>query len=110
VVTKPLWLALALAFCLDAGAADPYAPAAFGATTPSRSTNAAPPLPFRYVGRLSQNGKQEVLLMRGERLFSLAAGDKVGDDYVVDRVSDSSISFTYLPLKMKQHMDLPGVN
>ena len=48
--------------------------------------------------------------MRGERLFSLAAGDKAGDDYVVDRVSESSISFTYLPLKMKQHMDLPGVN
>ena len=111
MVKKPLWLALALAFCLDARAADPYAPASFGATAPSRSITATPPpLPFRYVGRLSQNGKHEVLLMRGERLFSLAAGDKAGDDYVVDRVGDSSISFTYLPLKLKQHMDLPGVN
>jgi hypothetical protein len=117
VVTKPLWLALALAFCLDAGAAEPFTPATFAPVPPlpaktvlPRQTIAAPPLPFRYVGRLSHNGKHEVLLMRGERLFSLAAGDKVGDDYVVDRVSDSSISFTYLPLKMKQHMDLPGVN
>jgi len=110
VVKKPLWLALALAFCLDAGAADSFAPAAFAPTFPSRSPATPPPLPFRYVGRLSQNGKQEVLLMRGERLFSLAAGDKAGDDYVVDRVGDSSISFTYLPLKTKQHMDLPGVN
>jgi hypothetical protein len=108
VVKKPLWLALALAFCLDAGAADPYAPAAFGSTAAPKP--AVPPLPFRYVGRLSHNGKHEVLLMRGERLFSLAAGDKAGDDYVVDRVGDSSISFTYLPLKLKQHMDLPGVN
>ena len=110
MVKNPLWLALALAFCLDAAAAEPYASASSGATAPTSKTTAVPPLPFRYVGRLSQNGKQEVLLMRGERLFSLAAGDRVGDDYVVDRVGDSSISFTYLPLKLKQHMDLPGVN
>jgi hypothetical protein len=108
VVKKPLWLALALAFCLDAGAADS---ASAGATAPSLPRPvSAPPLPFRYVGRLSQNGKNEVLLMRGEPLFSLAAGDKAGDDYVVDRVGDSSISFTYLPLNTKQRMDLPGVN
>jgi hypothetical protein len=118
VVKKPLWLALALAFCLDAGAADPFTAATYAPAPPlpqkiippRQASAAPPPLPFRYVGRLSQNGKQEVLLMRGERLFSLAAGDKVGDDYVVDRVNDSSISFTYLPLKLKQHMDLPGVN
>jgi hypothetical protein len=93
VVTKPLSLALALAFCLDAGAADPFAAA-----------------PFRYVGRLVANGKLEVLLMRGEQLFSIAAGDRIGEDYLVERVGESSISFTYLPLKTKQHMDLPGVN
>lgn len=117
MVTKPLSLALALAFFLDAGAAEPFAAATFAPTPPppqraaaARQPAAAPPLPFRYVGRLLQNGKLEVLLMRGEQLFSLSAGDRIGDEYLVERVGESSISFTYLPLKTKQHMDLPGVN
>ena len=118
VVTKPLSLALALAFCLDAGAADPFAAATFAPAPPAppraapkpSSALTPPPLPFRYVGRLIANGKLEVLLMRGEQLFSISAGDRIGEDYLVERVGESSISITYLPLKMKQHMDLPGVN
>jgi hypothetical protein len=96
---KPLLAALALAFSVDAGAAEPLA-----------TDKVAPVLPFRYVGRLLHKGKLEVLVMRGERLYSIAAGDRIGDDYVVERIGEASISFLYLPLKMKQRMDLPGVN
>jgi hypothetical protein len=66
-------------------------------------------LPFQYFGRLTENGKTEVFLLHGEELLSIAAGQKVGD-YRIDKVSDSSVSFTYLPLKMKQTLDLPAVN
>jgi hypothetical protein len=69
----------------------------------------APPLPFRYFGKLTEKGNTEVFLMRGDELLSIAAGQKVGD-YRVDQVTDSAISFTYLPLKMKQTLDLPAVN
>jgi hypothetical protein len=69
----------------------------------------APPLPFRYFGRLTEKGKTEVFVMSGDELVSIAAGQKVGD-YRVDQVTDSAISFTYLPLKMKQTLDLPAVN
>jgi hypothetical protein len=69
----------------------------------------APPLPFQYFGRLTENGKTEVFVMRGEELLSIAAGQKLGD-YRVDKVTDASISFTYLPLKMKQSLDLPALN
>ncbi len=107
---KPLLLAFAVAFCVDAGAADPIVPSKFGAGFQSTRKEALPPLPFRYVGRLVQNGKIEVLLMRGERLYSLAAGDRAGEDYLVERIGESSIGFKYLPLNMKQNLDLPGVN
>jgi hypothetical protein len=80
------------------------APAVQAAAKPS-----APPLPFQYFGRLTENGKTEVFVMRGEELLSIAAGQQVGD-YRVDQVSEASISFTYLPLKMKQNLDLPGAN
>lgn len=97
---KPLLLALAVAFCGNAGAADPSVPAKFG----------LPPLPFRYIGRLVQDGKTEVLVMRGQRLYSIKAGDKLGDDYRVERIGASTIRFTYLPLNTTQSLDLPGVN
>ena len=65
----------------------------------------APPLPFKYFGRLTENGKTDVFVMRGEDLLAVAAGETLGE-YRVDAVSESSISFTYLPLKTKQTLGL----
>jgi hypothetical protein len=66
---------------------------------------AAPPLPFRYFGRLTENGKTEVFVMQGDELLTVAAGQKIGD-YRVDQIAAATISFTYLPLKTKQTLDL----
>lgn len=66
---------------------------------------AAPPLPFQYFGRLTENGKTEVFVMRGDELISLAPGQQLGD-YRVDRIADATVSFTYLPMKLQQTMDL----
>ena len=68
-------------------------------------TPAAPPQPVQYYGRLTENGKTEVYVMRGDELITLAPGQKIGD-YRVEQIADASISFTYLPLKMKQTLDL----
>jgi hypothetical protein len=65
----------------------------------------APPLPFKYFGRLTENGKTDVFVMRGEDLLAVAAGETLGE-YRVDAVSEASISFTYLPLKTKQTLGL----
>jgi hypothetical protein len=88
---------------------DPFA-RNFGQEKPAQVANAvakpaAPPLPFQYFGRLTENGKTEVYVMRGEELITLAPGQKIGD-YRVEQIADASISFTYLPLKMKQTLDL----
>ena len=91
---------------------DPFA-RNFGQPKPAQVSNAAPvvqkpvapPLPFQYFGRLTENGKTEVFVMRGEELIAIAAGQQIGD-YKVEQVADTSISFTYLPMKMKQTLDL----
>jgi hypothetical protein len=93
---------------------DPFSRKDFGAQKAEGVPNApakrvAPPLPFRYFGKLIENGKTELFVMSGEELVSIVAGQTVGD-YRVDKLTDSSISFTYLPLKMKQTLDLPAVN
>jgi hypothetical protein len=65
----------------------------------------APPLPFRYFGRLTENGKTDVFVMQGEELHSITAGQQLGE-YRVEQVSASRISFTYLPLKTRQTLEL----
>jgi hypothetical protein len=65
----------------------------------------APPLPFKYFGKLTEGGKTETFVMQGDDLISIAAGQKIGE-YRVDRISEASIAFTYLPLKTKQTLNL----
>jgi hypothetical protein len=65
----------------------------------------APPLPFQYFGRLTENGKTEVFVLRGEELLAIAPGQTLGE-YRVDSVGDKAIAFTYLPLKTQQTLDL----
>jgi hypothetical protein len=89
---------------------DPFAPRSFA--PPSRRVAAAaaapsaPPLPFRYIGKLIANGKTEIFVMRGDELISIAAGRKIDGEYRVDAITESSIAFTYLPLKTRQSIDL----
>jgi hypothetical protein len=104
-VIKPLLLALALAFSLNAPAQDAYAPLNFSSLTAAPML-AAPALPFRYVGRLVQNGRSEVLLMRGGMLHSIAEGDEIDGEYRVERVTGATIHFIYLPGRVKQNLDL----
>lgn len=101
-VALKLLLALALVCCIEARAQEPFAALRF---SPS-ATRAAPPLPFRYIGRLLENGKLQVLLMRGGAVYSIARGEEIDGEYRVDRITESVISFTYLPLKTKQDMHL----
>lgn len=95
---------------------DPFAPRSFAPAVQHAQAPAAPaapgapPLPFKYFGKLIENGKLEVFVMRGNDVLSIAAGQKIDSDYRVERISDSAISFTYLPLKTRQTMDLPEAN
>ena len=65
----------------------------------------APPLPFRFFGRLTEKGQTDVFVMQGDELIAIKPGQKIGD-YRVDQIADASISFTYLPMKMKQTLDI----
>jgi hypothetical protein len=110
---KPLALAFVFAFTQGAQAQDAYAPLNFSVLPAAASPSAAqavPPLPFRYVGRLAQNGKSEVLVMRGSMLYSVAEGDEIDGEYRVERITGATIHFTYLPGRVKQSLDLTAAS
>ncbi|HWI97592.1 MAG TPA: hypothetical protein VNU96_01145 [Burkholderiales bacterium] len=96
---------------------DPFAPKSFApppaATVAHASAAAAaaqppsaPPLPFVYAGRVTQDGKTEVYVTRNDELIAVAAGEKIDGEYRVDAITAASIRFTYLPLKTVQSLEL----
>jgi hypothetical protein len=93
--------------------ANPFAPLSFAPPPPPRrearakaGPPQAPPLPFRYAGKLTQDGKTEVFVVRGEEIISVAAGQNIDAEYRVDELSAERIAFTYLPLKTRQSLEL----
>jgi hypothetical protein len=113
VALKPLAAAFVLAFALPsaARAQAAYAPLNFSQTPGAPLPQAAPPpLPFRYVGRLVQNGRTEVLVMRGSMLHSIVEGDEIDGEYRVERITGATIHFTYLPGRVKQNLDLTAAS
>jgi hypothetical protein len=69
----------------------------------------APPLPFSFLGALDGNAPQpQVFLGSGERLLIVSRGDVIDGQYRVDAIATEGITFTYLPLHMKQVLSTQG--
>jgi hypothetical protein len=97
--------------------ADPFAARSFAPPPPVRQAAAAaaaaappaptaPPLPFVYIGKVTQDGKTDVYVMRGDELIDIAAGRKIDEEYRVEAIEETAIRFTYLPLKTHQSLEL----
>ena len=92
-----------------APAADPFAPKSFAPQQEqqpvAQARPEAPALPFRYLGKLIEDGKLSVFLANGAESVTAVAGQRIGD-YRVDAVTENEVRFTYLPLKTKQSLPL----
>lgn len=71
---------------------------------------APPPLPFRYMGKLLEEGKLTVFITNQDRNYAVKAGDTIEGSYRVDRIDPQQVLFTYLPLNMQQTLVIGGVN
>jgi hypothetical protein len=69
-----------------------------------------PPLPFRYIGRVIDEGRTSVFLAQGDdQHHSVQAGQTI-DQYRVDQVTEDAITFTYLPTRAKKVLQVPPLN
>jgi hypothetical protein len=66
----------------------------------------APPLPFRYQGRMTEEGATTVFLAQGERILVARAGDLLNNQYRVESVTTGAVTFMYEPLKQRQTLTL----
>jgi hypothetical protein len=93
--------------------ADPFAPKSFAPPPPKRADAAparptAPPLPFTYLGKVIDGGKTVVFVARADENYTLEAGQTVAGNYHVDKITDTTVTFTYLPMKTRQTLQIPA--
>ncbi|MGG7054215.1 hypothetical protein [Nitrosomonas sp. ANs5] len=62
----------------------------------------APPLQFKYLGRVSEGQKTRIFLTQLDKNHVAAVGERIDDKYRVDRIREDAIELTYLPLGIKQ--------
>lgn len=66
----------------------------------------APPLPFSYLGRYVEDGKLTLMLVRGDRIYTVSEGELIDNTYRIGAVSGSLLELTYLPLNIKQTLNV----
>lgn len=67
----------------------------------------APPLPFKYAGKLLGEESIRVFLTQGNTTTLVKQGDRLGD-YDIERVTTSSVVLVYRPLQEQQTLNFGG--
>ncbi|NQZ53775.1 MAG: hypothetical protein HRT93_05920 [Piscirickettsiaceae bacterium] len=66
----------------------------------------APPLPFKYIGKLIENDVIKVFLLQGEALHIVSEGDIVDKHYQLKDIDGEQLRWLYLPLNITQNMNI----
>lgn len=76
--------------------------AAFAAPPPQ-----APPLPFRFMGRIVEPGQAPVfLLMQGDRVLPVKLGQRIGPAYRLEKLESGQLYFRYQPMNLVQTLPI----
>jgi hypothetical protein len=70
----------------------------------------APPLPFTFLGQYHEDDRELILLMRGERMLLVKRGEVIDGSYRVEGIQGRQLNILYLPLGIRQTLDVeaPG--
>jgi hypothetical protein len=69
----------------------------------------APPLPFRFMGRIAEPGKAPVfLLVQGDRVLPVKAGERIGAAYRLEKFEGGKLFFRYQPMNLVQTLPVGG--
>jgi hypothetical protein len=78
---------------------------------PKAELPTAPPLPFIYMGKLAEEGEKVVILLtKQNRSYQVREGDVLDNTYRVDEVQPPVMTLTYIPLNIKQTIQIGVVN
>lgn len=61
----------------------------------------APPLPFQYLGRWKEDGRDVIFLAQGNRVLKAQVGDALSG-WHLDQATDDALTFTWTLLNLQQ--------
>jgi hypothetical protein len=61
-----------------------------------------PPMPYKFAGKLLQDGKFQVFLSKGDATIPVWEGETLDGTYRVESIGEDRITLVYLPLKHKE--------
>lgn len=65
----------------------------------------APPLPYKFTGSFQEPGQKLVVyLARGDKLYSVSAGDILEGTYKIESINAGQLVILYLPLNISQNL------
>ncbi|HLO96363.1 MAG TPA: hypothetical protein VK195_18800 [Burkholderiaceae bacterium] len=70
------------------------------------TSNAAPPLPFKALGRYEDERGPVALLLHFDQSLFARPGDKVADAYVLEAIKDHMAVFLHVPTQTRQSLEL----
>ncbi len=99
---------------LEAMGADPFSveqPASTGAAAVAHAAPVAPPLPYRFAGRVRVDGVTEVYLAKGDDIFPVKKGDTVEGQYRVQAIGRSEMTLVHLASGSRERIEYsPPIN
>jgi hypothetical protein len=66
----------------------------------------APPLPYTYLGSYSEGGARLIILVKGDSVLTVKSGDVLEGRYRVGGVVGNQLEIVYLPLDIKQTLNV----
>jgi hypothetical protein len=79
------------------------------AAAPTPVVAVAPPLPYRFAGRVRKGAEEEFLVSKGELIIPVRAGDVLDGSYRVVAAKADGIELVYLPLNTAERIAVSSV-
>jgi Cohesin domain len=80
------------------GAPPPPPQAAKTGAASAPAVQVAPPMPYRFAGRVRKGAEEEFLISKGDLIFAVKEGDTIDGTYKVVAVRADGIELVYMPL------------
>lgn len=90
-------------------AAPPPAPQPKAAAPAPAAAPVAPPVPYRFAGKILRGSEEEVLVSKGNLVFPIKVGDTLDGQYRVESIGADRIELVYLPLGTRDRISISSL-
>src|SRR5688500_16948820 len=77
---------------------------------PPPAPPSAPPMPYRFAGKVVHDGVAKVVLAKDDRVLTVEPGDRLDGGYRVDAIGADEVALVYEALGIREVLALGGAN